>query len=88
MSIEAKLRQLEERAARLAADAVAGAVPLPDDTFVRDLAERLQARVALPDSAQVVVERSVDLRPDFRLGLPWRIFHAEHWMQAPPAKGV
>ena len=49
---------------------------------------RLQARVALADSGQVVVEHSVDLRPDFRLGLPWRIFHAEHWMQAPPAKGV
>ena len=49
---------------------------------------RLQARVALADNGQVVVEHSVDLRPDFRLGLPWRIFHAEHWMQAPPAKGV
>ena len=48
----------------------------------------LQAQVALPDGAKVVVERSVDLRPDFRLGLPWRIFNAEHWMQAPPANGV
>lgn len=49
---------------------------------------RLQAQVVLPDGALVLVSRSVDLRADPRLGLPWRIFNAEHWMQAPPAKGV
>ncbi|MDD2713231.1 MAG: general secretion pathway protein GspK [Simplicispira sp.] len=49
---------------------------------------RLQAQVALPDAGLVFVERSADLRPDFRLGLPWRIFNAEHWMQAAPAQGA
>ncbi|MBY0454914.1 MAG: general secretion pathway protein GspK [Burkholderiaceae bacterium] len=49
---------------------------------------RLQAQVVLPDGALVFVSRSLDLRADPRLGLPWRIFNAEHWMQAPPAKGV
>ena len=49
---------------------------------------RLQAQVVLPDGVLVFVSRSLDLRADPRLGLPWRIFNAEHWMQAPPAKGV
>lgn len=49
---------------------------------------KLLAYVALPDGARVVVSRSVDLRPDPRVGLPWRIFNAEHWMQGAPAKGV
>jgi hypothetical protein len=47
MSIDAKLRSLEERAAHLAADSVAGAVEIPaDDPLARDLADRLAARVA------------------------------------------
>ena len=49
---------------------------------------RLQAYVMLPDGARIVVARSIDLRPDPRLGLPWRIFNAEHWMQGAPLKGV
>ena len=49
---------------------------------------RLQAYIVLPDGVQVVVSRSADLRADPRLGLPWRIFNAEHWMQGAPAKGV
>ena len=49
---------------------------------------RLQAYVVLPSGARVVVSRGVDLRPDQRLGLPWRIFNAEHWMQGAPEKGV
>ena len=48
----------------------------------------LQAYVVLPSGARVVVSRGVDLRPDQRLGLPWRIFNAEHWMQGAPEKGV
>lgn len=49
---------------------------------------RLQAQMTLPDGSLVLVSRSIDLRADPRLGLPWRIFNAEHWMQAPPAKAV
>lgn len=49
---------------------------------------RLQAQMTLPDGTLVLVSRSIDLRADPRLGLPWRIFNAEHWMQAPPAKAV
>lgn len=46
MSIDARLRQLEERAAAIAAEHVAGAVELPDDMLARDMAKRLAARVA------------------------------------------
>lgn len=49
---------------------------------------RLQARIALPDGAHAVVSRSVELRPDARLGLPWRIFNAEYWIQSAPPQGV
>lgn len=49
---------------------------------------KLQARVALADGIHVLVSHSVDLRPDSRSGLPWRIFHAEHWTQAAPITGV
>lgn len=47
---------------------------------------RLQAFVPLGDGATVVVSRGVDLRPDARLGLPWRFFHADHWTVAPNAR--
>lgn len=49
---------------------------------------RLQARVLLPDGSHAVVSRSVELRSDSRLGLPWRIFNEEYWMQGAPPKGV
>ncbi len=49
---------------------------------------KLHARVALADGMQVVVSRSVDVRPDSRSGLPWRIFNAEYWTQAVPMAGV
>jgi hypothetical protein len=53
MSIDARLKELEQRAARMAADTVAGAVELPDDWAARDLAERLTARVSqLPQPAE------------------------------------
>ena len=59
--------------------------------FIGNLASsryKLQARVALADGMQVVVSRSIDVRPDSRSGLPWRIFNAEHWTQAVPVTGV
>ena len=59
--------------------------------FIANIASsryKLQARVALADGMQVVVSRSVDLRPDSRTGLPWRIFNAEYWTQAVPRIGV
>lgn len=59
--------------------------------FIGNLASsryQLQARVALTDGIQVVVSRSVDIRPDFRSGLPWRIFNGEYWTQAVPIAGV
>ncbi len=49
---------------------------------------RLQAHIVLSDGSHAVVSRSVELRPNARLGLPWRIFNAEYWMQAAPRKGV
>lgn len=49
---------------------------------------RLEAHVALPDGIRIVVSRSAEMRADPRLGIPWRIFNAEHWMQGAPAKGV
>lgn len=49
---------------------------------------RLQARVALPDGSHAVVSRSVELRPNARLGLPWSIFNSDYWMQSAPPKGV
>ena len=49
---------------------------------------RLQALIALPDGSHAVVSRSVELRPNARLGLPWRIFNAEYWMQGAPPQGV
>lgn len=49
---------------------------------------KLQARVPLVDGIQVVVSYSVDVRPDSRSGLPWRIFHTEYWTQAIPIAGV
>jgi hypothetical protein len=53
MSIDARLKELEQRAARMAADTVAGAAELPDDWAARDLAERLTARVSqLPQPAE------------------------------------
>ncbi|MBS7350306.1 MAG: general secretion pathway protein GspK, partial [Comamonas sp.] len=59
--------------------------------FIGNLASsryKLQARVALADGMQVVVSRSIDIRPDSRSGLPWRIFNAAHWTQAVPVTGV
>ncbi len=59
--------------------------------FIGNLASsryKLQARVALADGMQVVVSRSIDVRPDSRTGLPWRIFNAEYWTQAMSATGV
>jgi hypothetical protein len=53
MSLEQRLRDLEQRAARVAADVTAGAFEMPDDWAARDLAERLTARVAeLPQPAE------------------------------------
>lgn len=49
---------------------------------------RLQVQVPLADGGWLWLACSVDVRADPRLGLPWRIFNAEHWMQAPPAKGI
>ncbi|MBS0294430.1 MAG: general secretion pathway protein GspK [Proteobacteria bacterium] len=49
---------------------------------------RLQAFVPIADGAQGVVLRVVDLNPDQRAGLPWRILNAETWMHAPPVNGV
>ena len=46
---------------------------------------RLQARIVLPDGSNAVVSRGVELRPNVRLGLPWRIFNAEYWMQSAPS---
>jgi general secretion pathway protein K len=49
---------------------------------------RMQAFVPMADGSQGVVLRTVDLNPDQRAGLPWRILNAETWMHAPPANGV
>ena len=49
---------------------------------------KLQARVPSADGIQVVLSHSVDVRPDSRSGLPWRIFHTEYWTQAVPVAGV
>jgi hypothetical protein len=52
MSLEARIRSFEERAARVAADVTAGAAELPDDWAAKDLAARLTARVSqLPQPA-------------------------------------
>lgn len=53
MSLEARIRDLEERAARVAADVTAGAVAVPDDALARDYADRLAARMSeLPQPAE------------------------------------
>lgn len=44
---------------------------------------RVHAQVTTSDGGGVAVVRYVDLRPDSRTGMPWRIFNAEHWMIAP-----
>lgn len=49
---------------------------------------RMLAFVPMADGSQGVVLRTVDLNPDQRAGLPWRILNAETWMQALPANGV
>jgi general secretion pathway protein K len=49
---------------------------------------RMQATVPMIDGSQGVVLCDVDLNPDTRAGLPWRIFGTETWMQAQPAKDV
>lgn len=49
---------------------------------------KLQARVPLADGIQVVLSHSVDVRPDSRSGLPWRIFHTEYWTQAVSVAGI
>jgi hypothetical protein len=47
MSLESRLREMEQRAAHVAADVTAGAVEIPaDDMIARDYADRLAARVA------------------------------------------
>lgn len=49
---------------------------------------RIMAFVPMADGSLGVVLRVVDLSPDQRAGLPWRILNAETWMRAPPANGV
>lgn len=46
---------------------------------------RLKAFVPMSDGTEGVVLHDVDLNPDQRAGLPWRIFNAETWMQALPS---
>lgn len=48
----------------------------------------VQAFVPMADGSQGVVLRTVDLSPDQRAGLPWRILNAETWMRASSANGV
>ena len=48
----------------------------------------VQAFVPMADGSQGVVLRTVDLNPDQRAGLPWRILNAETWMRASSAHGV
>lgn len=82
-------------ASAMAAKRAGGASDLDTTTLSGELIDKtislrykLQAYVALPDGGRVVVSRSVDLRPNPQLGLPWRIYNAEHWMQGAPVKGV
>lgn len=48
----------------------------------------VQAFVPMADGTQGVVLRTVDLNPDQRAGLPWRILGAETWMRASSESGV
>lgn len=45
---------------------------------------RLQARVTLDDGAQAMVVRDIELRPDARAGLPWRVLGADEWIEPRP----
>lgn len=49
---------------------------------------RVQALVPMVDGSQGVLQLHIDLSPDTRAGLPWRIFNAETWMYAPSSKGI
>jgi general secretion pathway protein K len=49
---------------------------------------RLQASIPMVDGSLGTVACNVDLNPDQRAGLPWRIFGTETWMHALPAKHV
>ena len=49
---------------------------------------RVQALVPMSDGFESVVTLYVDINPDQRSGLPWRIFNAETWMRAIPVKDV
>ena len=49
---------------------------------------RVQALVPMADGSQGVVQLHVDVSPDTRAGLPWRIFNAETWMLASSSKGI
>lgn len=44
---------------------------------------RILARVPISDGGWLAVARYVDVRPDNKSGMPWRMFNAEHWMIAP-----
>lgn len=49
---------------------------------------RVQALVPMADGSQGVVQLHVDVSPDTRAGLQWRIFNAETWMLASSPKGI
>lgn len=49
---------------------------------------RLQAQVPLADGAVAQITRDVDIRPDTRVGLLWRMFRAEDALHLAPATGA
>ena len=82
------------RAAALSNARLQGAPTMDTSTLRTDFIDggvgtryRMQAFVPMADGSLGVVLRTVDLNPDQRAGLPWRIFTAETWMHVPPEKG-
>jgi general secretion pathway protein K len=82
------------RAAALSNARLQGAPTMDTSTLRTDFIDggvgtryRMQAFVPMADGSLGVVLRTVDLNPDQRAGLPWRIFNAETWMHVPPEKG-
>jgi hypothetical protein len=61
MSLENRLRELEQRAARVAADVTAGAVEIPDDFLARDYADRLAVRFAELPQPEAPTQRAIVL---------------------------
>ena len=48
---------------------------------------RLQVEIPLADGTHAIVLRDIDVRPDPRAGLPWRIFGSDYLIRAKPAQG-